>query len=120
MMEKKIVAIDDSNILLMSIENILKNYYEIACFIQPQRALKYLNTHVPDLILLDIDMPELNGYEVLQLIKAQEHLKNVKVLFLTSNADKQHVMEAIKAGADGYLAKPIDENTLITKIKEAI
>lgn len=117
MLKPTIVAIDDSNVYLMTIEKILKEDYTVKCFSQPQRALAYMESNVPALILLDIDMPNLNGYDMIKIIKKKENLANVKVIFLTSNADKQHVVKAVQNGADGYIIKVLDDENMREKIK---
>lgn len=75
-----------------------------------------MKDRTPDLVILDIDMPEINGYEMLKSIRETEHLKNVPVLFLTSNNDKSNVIKAVTEGVNDYVVKPIDEEILMKKI----
>lgn len=117
---KRVVAIDDSSIVLMSVEKALQSKYEVKAFSKVMRAFKYLKTTVPDVILLDIDMPEMNGIEVLSHIKEREELKNVPVIFLTSNNDKAHIYDAIKGGAADYMIKPVKEDVLMEKVMKAL
>ena len=65
-------------------------------------------------------MPEINGYEMLKMIKEKEHLQNVPVIFLTSNNDRNHVVKALAGGARDYVAKPIDEDVLMEKVHAAL
>ena len=82
------------------------------------RALKFLKeTRIPHLIILDIEMPEIDGYQMLEMIRKKDELKEVPVLFLTSNNDKEHVIKAIKTGANDYIVKPIDENVFMDKVR---
>ena len=68
-----IVTVDDSGIVLMTLDKILSEYgFEVKGFSKGMRALKYLKTAVPDLIILDIEMPEINGFEILEMIKEKK------------------------------------------------
>lgn len=114
--KKMIVAVDDSNITLKRLTKVLGEQYDLHAFSVGNRALKFLNSRKPELIILDIDMPEINGYEMLKSIRKTEHLKTVPVLFLTSNNEKSYVVRAVAAGANDYVVKPIDEEILMEKV----
>ena len=116
--KSKIVAVDDSSIVLKMLEKVLGKKYELHAFVTGARALQFLKDkdRKPDLIILDIDMPEINGYEMLEQIKEMEHLGDVPVIFLTSNNDKDYVIKAVAGGAKDYVIKPIDEEILLDKI----
>ena len=118
--KKKIVAVDDSNIILKRLTKVLGETYDLHAFSVGSRALKFLKEYVPDLIILDIDMPEINGYEMLKAIREKESLQKVPVIFLTSNNDKTHVIKAAAYGANDYVIKPIDEELLLAKIQAAL
>lgn len=113
---KQIVAVDDSAIILKMLEKVLGEKYEMHAFVSGTRALQYLKDRTPDLIILDIDMPEIDGYEMLKRIKERGHLTEVPVIFLTSNNDKTHVVKAVAGGARDYVVKPIDEDVLLEKV----
>jgi CheY-like chemotaxis protein len=114
--KKQIVAVDDSGIVLKMLETLLAGQYDFHAFSKGMRALKYLKENTPDLIILDIDMPEIDGYEMLRMIKENMFLKELPVIFLTSNNDKQHVVKAVQGGANEYVVKPIKEDVLMQKI----
>ncbi|MCH5259150.1 MAG: response regulator [Lachnospiraceae bacterium] len=120
--KKKIVAVDDSGIILKMLTKVLGEKYEVHAFSTGKRTLQFLKEkdRTPDLIILDIDMPEINGYEMLQMIKEKDHLENVPVIFLTSNSDKSHVVKAVAGGAKDYVVKPIDEEILMEKVSSLI
>lgn len=120
--KKKIVAVDDSGIILKMLTKVLGDKYEVHAFSTGKRALQFLKEkdRKPDLIILDIDMPEINGYEMLQMIKEKDHLESVPVIFLTSNSDKSHVVKAVAGGAKDYVVKPIDEEILMEKVSSLI
>lgn len=118
----KIVAVDDSAIVLKMLGRVLERKYDAHLFSTGKRALQFLGSkdRKPDLIILDIDMPDINGYELLEQIKKMEHLTDVPVIFLTSNKDKDHVIKAVAGGAKDYVIKPIDEEVLVDKIQSLL
>lgn len=118
---KCIVAVDDSGIILKSLEKLLAGTYEFHAFTKGMRALKYLKEEdTPDLIILDIDMEGINGYEMLEMIRKKEELKDVPVIFLTSNNDREHVVKAINGGANDYAVKPINEEVFMDKVHKLL
>lgn len=118
--KKSIVAVDDSVIVLKMLNKVLGEKYDLHAFSGGKRALQFLKDRSPNLIILDIDMPEIDGYEMLKMIKEKEHLRDVPVIFLTSNNDKNHVVKAVAGGAKDYVVKPIDEEILTEKVQAAL
>ena len=118
---KSIVAVDDSGITLKSLESLLSGRYNFHAFSKGMRALKYLkDEEIPDLIILDIDMPEIDGYEMLEMIRTKNDLKQVPVIFLTSNNDKEHIVKAVHGGANDYALKPIDGEVFMGKVRRLL
>ena len=113
---KEIVAVDDSALILRMLERVLGKQYFVYAFADENRALELLRKKAPALIILDIDMPGLSGFDMLEMIRQMDHLKNVPVIFLTSNNNKNYVVKAVASGANDYVIKPIDENILLKKI----
>ena len=116
---KRIVAVDDSNVVLKTLKNVLDNEgFELRAFSTGTRALEYLTQkdEIPDLIILDIEMPIMNGYDILEQIKKLDHLNNVPVVFLTSNNEKEQVVKAVTGGIKDYVIKPIDREILLKKL----
>ncbi len=119
--KKSIVAVDDSGIILKMLEKLLGEEYEYTGFSKGLRALRYLKeARTPDLIILDIEMPEIDGYEMLNMIRKKEELKETPVLFLTSNKDKENVVKAIKSGVNDYIVKPVDETVFMDKVRKLL
>jgi CheY-like chemotaxis protein len=82
---------------------------------------KYTKSELPDLILLDVNLPKKNGHEVLQIIKTTEHLKQIPVIMLTTSSSEKDIEKAYKCFANCYITKPIDVNDFIkavTKIED--
>ena len=117
---KRIVAVDDSNVVLKTLKNVLdKEEYELHLFSNGTRALEYLeqkNNKIPDLIILDIEMPIMNGYDVLKRIRNIPNLMYVPVIFLTSHNERDQVMKAVTGGVKDYVVKPIDKDILAKKV----
>ena len=119
---KKIVAVDDSAVVLKMLQKVLDKMYDLHLFTTGQEALQYLSDkkRTPDLIILDIEMPKMDGYEVLSMIRQLDHLADVPVIFLTSNSDKYHVVRAVADGAQDYVVKPVDQEVLLKKISAVL
>lgn len=118
--KKRIVAVDDSGIVLKMLSAMLGGSYEFNAFSKGMRAIEFLEQRGADLIILDIDMPVLNGFEVMKMIRTRNELKDIPVIFLTSNNSKDDVLKAVKMGAKDYAVKPIDETVLLKKIHALI
>jgi chemosensory pili system protein ChpA (sensor histidine kinase/response regulator) len=83
-------------------------------------ASEKLRDVVPDLILLDIEMPRMDGYELLEHIRADARLRHVPVVMITSRAGQKHRKKARAAGANDYLTKPYQEPELVEKVSEML
>ncbi len=118
--KKRIVAVDDSGIVLKMLSAMLGGSYEFNAFSKGMRAIEFLEQKGADLIILDIDMPVLNGFEVMKMIRTRNGLKDIPVIFLTSNNSKDDVLKAVKMGAKDYAVKPVDEAVLLKKVHALI
>lgn len=76
----------------------------------------YVNADLPDLILLDINLPKINGYEVLQYIKGSESLKQIPVIMLTTSSSEKDIRFSYENFADSYLIKPLEINDFVTAV----
>jgi two-component system OmpR family response regulator/two-component system phosphate regulon response regulator PhoB len=119
---KKILLIDDDEIHLMTAELFLKNEYEILKMKSGNEALEYLNnnTIIPDLILLDILMPNMDGWEVFKRLKAIDKIKNVPIVFLTSVVEENEKKRAYKIGIVDFIIKPFNMTELKSRINEIL
>jgi len=118
MANKKIIVVDDNPENLSALKNTLKNNY--AVFPCPS-ALKMfdLMTHVkPDMILLDVEMPEMNGYEAAQKLKSDAQYKEIPFMFLTSMDDEESKKKGFSLGAVDYVHKPFDAASLLQMIEK--
>ena len=116
--KRTILVVDDMsqirNILSFSLR---KEGYEIKVASNGKDALKYaLGDKPPDLIILDIMMPGMDGYEVIKKIRASDTTKDIPIIFLTANAQKKDVQKGIELGCNDYMVKPFKMGDLRQKI----
>ena len=117
--DKIILAVDDASISLSMLKKMLiSEPYKLVCVNSGEDALRYLKTQKPDLFILDIEMPKMNGYELAEKIKASG--QKAPIIFLTGNATRRYLMSAIKAGASDFIVKPVDKKYLTYKINKHI
>jgi len=117
--EKIILAVDDSPFFLTTLKRCLRNVpYKLTCVTSGDAALRFLKEHDPALFILDIEMPNMNGHELAQKIKQAGH--KAPIIFLTGNATEKNLRKAIEAGAADFLVKPIDDDTVVNKIRKYI
>ncbi len=117
---KRILAIDDAAIVLKRISDALEDYYDVVTVNTGSRALRYLETEKPDLILLDIRMMPKDGFETLQEIRSMEDRADIPVIMLTGVEDKNAVVESIKLGICDYILKPFFPDDLLERIQRAL
>ena len=111
-----ILAVDDTPENLDVVKGLLSAQYVVKAAINGMMALKIAEKKPPDLILLDIRMPQMDGFEVCHKLKANEVTAAIPVIFLTGESDAATEADALKAGAAAYVTKPIDPPTLLDKI----
>ncbi len=115
----KIMAVDDNTVNLATIEQELKDQYEVIPMLTGRRAIKYLYREKVDLILLDVQMPIMDGIETLKEIRTLENGITTPVIFLTAMKDKDTVIEGSKLGIMDYITKPFDPDDLKSRIEQA-
>lgn len=115
-----ILVVDDNAMVLRNIKGVLNEKYSVAVAPSGVHAFVSIGKKMPDLILLDYEMPEMNGKEVLEKLQADEELKDIPVVFLTSMDSKEIVMGLLALKPAGYLLKPVDSQMLKDKIYEII
>ena len=116
----KILVVDDSQIFRESLKKILAEfgYQDIQDAVDGREALLKLSQGRVDLVILDWEMPNLSGLEVLKEIRSSEKTKEVPVIMCTSHSDKKSIVEAMRAGVNGYILKPFEKETIKEKIKQ--
>jgi CheY-like chemotaxis protein len=120
MSKKTILIVDDTEWNRELLVQLLEEDYNILQAVDGADGVRMTEENKPDLILMDLGMPVMDGWEATRMIKANDALKNIPVIAVTSHAMVGDEIEARKAGCDDYLSKPIDDEALITKIKRFI
>lgn len=117
-MKKKIMVVDDDPVILETINlNLKKRGYETIAFTNGNDALNSIPQNHPDLIILDVIMPEMDGWEVLKIIKDHYPQEELKVLLLTAKStDRDKMIGTSILKADGYITKPFDLQDLLRSI----
>ena len=114
---RKILIADDEHKIVMTLEyTFRKNGYEVFIARDGSEVLELLKEEIPDVILLDVMMPNVDGYTTIQEIKKQEKLKNCKVVFLSAKTNPADIEKALKLGADAYVTKPYSIKKLTQQI----
>ncbi len=113
----KIMVVDDNTVNLATVEQELKDKYDVIPMISGRRAVKYLYRDRVDLILLDVAMPIMDGIETLREVRTQPNGTTVPVIFLTSKNDKNTVIEGSKLGIMDYIMKPFEPDDLLARIE---
>ncbi len=112
----KILAVDDEPVNLLILEDILEDYYLLETAENGQDCFDKLTESVPDLILLDVNMPSMNGFDVLQKLKQDQATKEVPVIFLTAMLSSEDQRTGLQLGAVDYITKPFTESILLARI----
>ncbi len=116
-----ILAIDDDPSTLRIIESQLSgHHYRVFTELSALKGLELSRTMNPDLILLDINMPEMDGFHVLDALRKDEVTSHVPVIMVTAVSEKKFVMEAMRQGVMDYIVKPYEAEKLLSKIKTAL
>jgi DNA-binding response OmpR family regulator len=118
---KKILVVDDDPYILMSLEFLMKkNGYDVMVARNGTEALDIVEKQLPDLVLLDIMMPDVDGYEICKHIKGSKKLKEAKVVFMSAKSKEADIKKGYDLGASLYITKPFSTREMMKQIKELI
>ncbi len=117
-MTQKILVVDDAEFNRDLIVQLLGDEYEILLAVDGADGVEKAEQERPDLILMDLGLPVMDGWEATRKIKANSELKHIPVIAVTSHAMVGDEIQAREAGCDDYVPKPIDEEELIRKVKK--
>jgi PleD family two-component response regulator len=117
--KKTILAVDDDLIALEILRNFLSPSYDVITSMSAADATIEMSKKLPDLILLDIEMPDISGFEFLHTIKKNPRFMRIPVLIVSAHSDEEFVIHAKKCGASGLVAKPIIREDFFQKIEYA-
>ena len=115
---KKILIVDDEPNILISLEFLLtKGGFQVFVARDGQEALDIIKAELPTLVILDVMMPNVDGYEVCQYVKHDPSLNHIKVVFLSAKTKDEDIEKGYALGADLYLTKPFSTRNLMKEIK---
>ena len=117
---KIIFIVDDSDANLLLAKNALEGVYETYALPSAARMFKIIERITPDLILLDVDMPEMDGFEALGILKTNEKLKSIPVVFLTGKQEPESEKRGLEMGAADFILKPFSPSGLKERIERYI
>jgi DNA-binding response OmpR family regulator len=112
-----IFVVDDNNGNLIACKNILKPYYDVYPAQSADKMFELLEHIKPDLILLDVEMPDVSGYDIVRKLKSSDSHKSIPVIFLSARSDSASEMEGFSLGALDYIHKPFFRNLLLRRIE---
>jgi len=120
-MSKKILLVDDEVGLVEMVKMRLEaSGYNIICAYDGQEALEKAKKEKPDLIILDLMLPKMDGYKVCGLLKSDSRYSKIPIIMFTARIQEEDLVLGKELGADGYITKPFEPKILLGKIKELI
>lgn len=118
---QKILVVDDDPFILMSLEFLMKkNGYHVLVARNGTEAMQIVKDFIPDIVLLDIMMPDVNGYEICKYIKATKKLAHSKVVFLSAKSSEADIQKGYDLGASLYISKPFSTRNIVKQLKELV
>ena len=116
--KKKVLVVDDSGAMLRNVKGWLEDRYQVILANSGATAIKYLALNRPDLVLLDYEMPVVNGKQVLEMIRTESEFSDIPVIFLTSKNDRESITQVMGLKPEGYLLKTMKPEDIVRTIDE--
>lgn len=117
-MKKKILVIDDEVNIGLLLENFLSEEYDVSYYNNANEALDWLEKSLPDLIICDIEMPDLDGYGFLSAVRQRGYTSHTPVIMLSGRSESRERIRCYQLGAQDYLTKPFNPEELVEVIKK--
>jgi DNA-binding response OmpR family regulator len=117
-MRKKILVVDDEITICLLLENFLSEEYDVISFNDGINALEWLEGNLPDLIISDIEMPNMDGYEFLVQVRDRGFTKHTPIIMLSAKSESKERIKCYKLGAQDYLTKPFNPEELEELVKK--
>jgi two-component system, OmpR family, phosphate regulon response regulator PhoB len=115
---KRVLVIDDEvDVTDLLAYNLRAKGYEVEAVNNPNSSVGAARTFMPDLVILDVMMPDLNGIQICRMLRADSKLKNVPVIFLTAKAEEADRIQGLETGADDYICKPFSTKELLLRVQ---
>ena len=120
-MSKKVLTVDDEPNIVAALEFLLeKNGYDVSVAADGVEAIEQLDAFRPDLVLLDVMVPKLSGYEVCQRMRAEPKWRDIKIVMLSAKGREVEVSKGMSLGADLYVTKPFSSAELVATIQQLL
>jgi len=120
-MPKEILIVDDEPSIVVPIQFLMEQQgYSVLVAENGEDALDAIYKYKPDLILLDIMLPRIDGYEVCEIVRLNPEYRGIKIIFLTAKGREVEIAKGLSLGADAYITKPFSNTELIAKVKELL
>jgi len=119
MSKSKVLIVDDEPYNVDFLEQALDGTdYQVITATNGKEAIAKINSEQPDLVLLDLMMPEMDGFAVLAKVKDDPMLRDIHIIIVSADADSKSIVKGIKQGADDYLTKPVNVAHFVKKVKD--
>ena len=120
-MAKEILIVDDEPNIDVPIQFLMEQEgYRVMIAERGEDALDLIYQYKPDLVLLDIMLPGIDGYEVCEIVRLNPNFRKVKIIFLTAKDREEEIAKGLALGADDYITKPFSNTELVAKVKELL
>ena len=120
-MAKEILIVDDEPNVAVPIQFLMEQQgYRVMIAGRGEDALDLIYQYKPDLLLLDIMLPGIDGYEVCEIVRLNPNFRKVKIIFLTAKGREEEIAKGLALGADAYITKPYSNAELVAKVKELL
>jgi len=114
------VAEDDETILELIRYNLEKEGYQVSCYTSGEKVLLAAGIDIPDLVLLDILLPGIDGIQVCKLLRSEERTRNIPIIMVTAKGEEQDIVEGLEIGADDYITKPFSPRVMIARVQAVL
>jgi DNA-binding response OmpR family regulator len=119
--KKKILVVDDESDIVKILSMRLKvNGYDVISALDGEDGLNKAKTQKPDLIILDLMLPKLSGYEICRMLKFDDEFKSIPIIILSALHEQQEREKTVESGADAFFLKPFDLEQMLAKLKELL
>ena len=120
-MPKEILIVDDEPSIVVPIQFLMEQQgYSVIVAENGHDALDMIYKYIPDLILLDIMLPGIDGYEICEIVRLNPKLRDIKIIFLTAKGREVEIAKGLALGADAYITKPFSNADLVAKVKTVL
>jgi DNA-binding response OmpR family regulator len=121
MTKKKILVVDDSKTALFMVTTILKKEpYQLLTATDGQQAIEVATAEHPDLVLMDVVMPRMTGFEACRELKRREETKSIPVILVTTRGEEENVEIGFESGCNDYVTKPVNGQELLAKVRDLV